>query len=219
MESLFMSDKKTGKDEVISLSDKYTLTIENYNQGEEYWNLTKGIIRNSDGEIIFEIKRNYCDFWYKFISHLNGNDYLLCGEDYQGYNVLNLTTQKNYKYMSDGAAEGFGFCWSSVESSPNAKKILVCGCMWGGPYQYKIFDFTNPDEPLRELFDDKACFEFDFSGNWISDEIFEFTQTNNDSKEIHEYIQEFIDENKKILSYEMKENGLVVRINLSLQII
>ncbi len=142
--------------EVVELSPQYTLTIETYDQGDEYWEFTRGIVRNRSGDVLFDIRRNYCDFWYKFVHHTNGNDYLLCGENYQGYNVVNLTYRVNHAYICDGADTGFGLCWYSAEQSPNCSLLCAKGCIFGFPYQILVFDFSDPDRPLKEIYDDKT---------------------------------------------------------------
>jgi hypothetical protein len=202
-------DKRQKDEETIQLSDKYTLTIQTYKQGEQYWSYTRGLIKTSAGELIFDIKRNYSDFWYKFIEHFNGNDYLLCGEDYQGYNILNLTTKQNHKYISEDADKGFGFCWTEVIPSPGNKKIMVEGCIWACPYQKKIYDFTDPDKPLVELFDDRACFDFQ-EKSWINDDEFEFYVEKEEKEENDEENEEkrdnrIIEERTKYVCEEVND--------------
>lgn len=167
--------EKLTSTEVVVLSPQYTLTIESYDQGDEYWEVTRGIVKNDTGDVLFDIRRNYCYFWYKFVNHPNGNDYLLCGEDYQGYNVINLTTRVNHTYTSDGADTGYGFCWTSAEPSPNCSLLRVTGCVWGLPYQTLVFDFSDPDQPLREVYDDKAEYH-GYDSVWASDTELTFTE-------------------------------------------
>lgn len=221
-QDLWSDDKRQKDEEIVQLSDKYTLTIQTYKQGEQYWSYTRGLIKTSTGELIFDIKRNYSDFWYKFIEHFNGNDYLLCGEDYQGYNILNLTTKQNHKYMTEDADKGFGFCWASVTPSPGNKKIMVDGCIWACPYQTKIYDFTDPDKPLVELFDDRACFDC-VSNSWIADDEFEFyIEKDEDSKDDNQIIEEItecvskeVENPKYIFTHRVDEKKITFNVKFT----
>jgi len=173
MEDIYQSKYKEAEEKVKkSPCGKYTLTIEWYQDKEsEYWAVSRGLVRNSSGKLLFDIKRDYSSFPYLFVSHPNGNDYLVCGEHYQGYNILNLTTGQNHAYMNEGADLGFGLCWSNkVKKSPDSTKLVVYGCIWGGPYQFLVYDFSDPDRELPLLFDDRACFSC-YSSDW------KFTET------------------------------------------
>lgn len=161
--------------EVVKLSPQYTLTIEIYDQGDEYWETSRGVVTDASGEVLFDIRRNHYNFWHTFVHHPNGNDYLLCGENYQGYNVVNLTTRVNHAYICDGADTGFGFCWVEAEPSPNRSLLRVTGCIWGFPYQTLVFDFSDPDQPLREVYDDKAEYH-GYKPVWTSDTELTFTE-------------------------------------------
>lgn len=72
----------------VSPFGKYEIEIRRYSTGPNSWNYSRGIVRRlSDNKIIADIKRNYGHFWHAWVHHINGNEYLLCGEDYQGYSV------------------------------------------------------------------------------------------------------------------------------------
>lgn len=129
--------------------NEYTLKIFSYKTEEGCWEFTRGIITKKD-EIIADIKRNYHSFPYCFIEHDNGNDYLVCGEDYQGYTIVNLTTKVKETYMFPNWDKGWGFCWSDIEGDSN--RLFVKGCYWGGNYESVIYDFTKPEVlPLLEI--------------------------------------------------------------------
>jgi hypothetical protein len=171
--------------EVHQLSPKYTLTIKTYAAAaDEYWDVSRGFVTDESGRLLLDIKRNYSSFWHCFIHHPNGNDYLLCGEVYQGYNVINLTTGVNHAYVSEGAMNGFGFCWMQVTPSPDNRKILVHGCIWGFPYQMKVFDFSEPDQPLVEIFDDHAIFDDCGNAVWFSPNELVVTLTSGSTDEL-----------------------------------
>jgi hypothetical protein len=130
----------------------YTLQISSYKIGEHYWNYTKGTVLKH-GEVITEVKRNYSAFPYLFVHHKNGNDYLLCGEDYQGYTIVNLTTKQTKIYAPGSMLNGAGFCWADIHGyDEDDDTLMVEGCYWACPYEYVTYDFSNPDElPLPEI--------------------------------------------------------------------
>jgi hypothetical protein len=102
--------------------------------------------------VVADIKRNYSHFWYRWISHANGKEYLLCGEDYQGYSCVNLTDEECHVYFPDEAYEGGGFCWTAAYPSPDGLVLAVDGCYWGCDYELLFVDFRDPDSlPYPEL--------------------------------------------------------------------
>lgn len=145
---------KDSKKEFISPSGNYKLVIVSYDTGEGYWNYTKGIVYDKSGEEIFTIFRNYASFRYRWIEHQNGNEYLLCGEDYQGYVTINLTEKKKYVYFHENGFKGWGFCWIDVKEYDREidDTIRVEGCYWGAQFEIVEYDFSNPDElPYKEI--------------------------------------------------------------------
>lgn len=112
---------------------------------------------------VAEIRRNYGSMWHCWVENhpLTGQDYLLTGEDYQGFTLINLTTGVMTSYIPEAAFEGFGWCPTSAEvlSGFQGKGLAlkVEGCYWACPYEYRIYDFSNPDSPdffeegLRDL--------------------------------------------------------------------
>ena len=136
---------------INSPSGNYKLTIYELQTEKGYWNYSKGVITDlKTDEEIFTILRNYDTFLYQWIGHQNGNEYLLCGEDYQGYICLNLTEKKRHVYFP----EKWPFCWISVEEYDKKydNSIIIEGCHWGDTYQRVEYDLSNPDElPYKEL--------------------------------------------------------------------
>ena len=158
---LFKEEKKIGSGDIHELSGgKYTLIISTYQIGEDkdnYWKYTKGeVYDNNSHKTIFEIERNYPDFWHVFIQHPNGNDYLLAGRDYHGgYSVFDLTNLKEYEYKPEPKHkyEEF-FCWVNVRYYKEDKPLTieVEGCYWGAEFEMVTFDFSNPTKlPLTEI--------------------------------------------------------------------
>ncbi len=138
---------------INSPSNKYVLTIEEYTTKEGAWTYTRGLVKEiSTGAIIADVKRNYSHFWYSWCLHENGNEYLLCGEDYQGQTVVNLTMNKVVNHFPSEGLKGTGFCWVDAYPSPDTKIIAVEGCIWACPYEIISYDFSEPDIlPYREL--------------------------------------------------------------------
>lgn len=148
----FFENTPTGSEEV-SLG-KYRLLLEKYPTKPGCWNYCRGRIYLGD-KLLADIKRNYGHFQHFFIENhpVTGHDYLLCGEDYQGYNVVDLTTGENHAFLSADAKQGFGWCWASIENFDRETcELTVEGCFWASPYDCRVYDFKNPSQlPLPIL--------------------------------------------------------------------
>jgi hypothetical protein len=145
---------KDSHEEFISPSGLYKLQILTYEAPEKRtWNCSRGIVtRQSDGKVIAAVKRNYGIFWHAWAEHPNGHEYLLCGEDYQGYSIVNLNLESYQVYFPEEAYEGQGFCWTAVYPSPDRLVLAVEGCYWACPYDVVFYDFQTPDKlPYKEL--------------------------------------------------------------------
>ena len=131
----------------------YRLTTHRYSTGPKSWAYSRGVVtRLSDGEKLADVKRNYGHFWHLFTTHPNGSDYFLCGEDYQGYSVFNLTNGSKAVHFPSTGHQGFGFCWTGAFPSPDGLMLAVEGCYWAAPYEIVFYDFRSPDKlPLAEL--------------------------------------------------------------------
>lgn len=138
---------------IVSPNGEFRLDISEYATGPKTWAYSRGIVsRSSDGLIIADIKRNLSHFWHCWIHHPNGKQYLLCGEDYQGYSVVNLTDEIVHVYFPPEGHKGHGFCWTDAYPSPDGLALAVEGCYWAYPYDIVFFDFRNPDQlPFQEL--------------------------------------------------------------------
>jgi len=149
---------KLESEEFVSPSGNYKLITIPYRADKAdkgYWDYAKGrVIDLKTGKEIFEVLRNYSPFFHKWIEHQNGNEYLLCGEDYQGYVVLNLTEKDQYTYFDRSSFDGFGFCWIEVkEYNKELNTIKVEGCHWGFSSNDIVeYDFSKPEEfPYVEI--------------------------------------------------------------------
>jgi hypothetical protein len=136
----------------VSPSGLFNLEISGYATKPDAWNYSRGVVRDLNNVILADVKRNYSSFWYTWIQHPNGCEYLLCGEDYQGYSVINLTKGTTKVYFPDEGYGGTGFCWTAVYPSPDNLVLAVDGCYWACPYEIVFYDFTDPERlPLLEL--------------------------------------------------------------------
>lgn len=166
-ENLIGNEKKVD----ISPSGKFSIEIQYYSTGEGTWNYSRGIIKECENnDIIADIKRNYSSFWHAWIDHDDGNEYLLCGEDYQGYSAINLNSGEHHIHFPESAYNGGGFCWVDAYPSPSGNKIAVYGCYWAAPFEIVIYDFNIPqDLPFTELHRESDIYDFD---EWVDDEEF-----------------------------------------------
>lgn len=137
--------------EHISPSGRYTLTVTNYPMGEGYWKFSRGVVTNQAGEVVADVKRNYSSFWFTWMEgHCDGHDYLFCGEDYQGQTLCQLDTGATRSEIPDEAIEGNGFCWAAA-TLLDSTTLLVEGCYWGGPYEYRLYDVSTPMDGWEEI--------------------------------------------------------------------
>src|SRR6266496_4494341 len=128
----------------VSLSGNFQLEAYEYRVNLRRY--TRGVVTKiSNGAVIADIKRNFGNFWHIWIQHPNGDEYLLCGEDYQGYSVVNLTSEKYHVYFPEDGYKGLGFCWREVYPSPDGLTLAVKGCYWGWNDDLVFLDFSTPD--------------------------------------------------------------------------
>lgn len=166
----------------ISPSGKFSLEASVYSSGPCTWNYSRGIVRRvSDRHIIADVKRNYVSFWHAWVPHQNGNEYLLCGEDYQGYNIIELTSGRNQLHFPEEAFDGQGFCWAGADVSPDGLTLAVIGCYWANQDELVFFDFTDPASiPLKEL---ARIRDFDGPEGWKTNDSFAYTQSEESGRE------------------------------------
>lgn len=99
-----------------------------------------------DNKLIGEIYRNYSPYPQTFIRHRNGKLYFICGFDYQGYTIVNIDDEIINHYLPEGATKGCGWCpteWRDYSSKTDT--IIAEGCYWGGSFDRREYDFSNPD--------------------------------------------------------------------------
>jgi hypothetical protein len=130
----------------VGRTGDYELVITQYVTGKNTWNYSLGEVFRF-GVFVAGVRRNYSSFPFAMLSHSNGHDYLVCGSDYQGQTVIELDTGKRKDTLSPGAETGHGFCWAEIEEEavPSEGDFLsVCGCTWGGEYEWISVDFADP---------------------------------------------------------------------------
>jgi len=131
--------------ENMSPSGRYRLQVTSYGTKPGSWSYSRGeVFRVSDGEKVADVKRNYSSFWFTWLEdHVDGHDYLACGEDYQGQTFCQLDTGEVRSLIPDEAFEGFGFCWATAELLSDGKTLLVVGCYWACPYERRLYDVSD----------------------------------------------------------------------------
>jgi hypothetical protein len=136
-----------GKKEYLSPSGNYKIVTTKYKTLPGSWDyLLIELFSTKTGEKITEIRRNYSSIFYLWAENhrITGDDYLITGENYQGYTVVNLTKKKVT------TPKNKTWCPSSAKVMPGGTSIMVEGCYWASSYDIQIWDFSNPDSPELE---------------------------------------------------------------------
>jgi hypothetical protein len=133
------------RQEEVSPSGRFKLVIRSYKTSEGCWNYSRGTVYRSDGTEVADVTRNYFSFVHLFIEdHPSGHAYLVCGADYQGQTVIDLETGARRDHLPKEAEDGVAFCWASYEFHAPTATLVVQGCHWACPYEYRLYDFTDP---------------------------------------------------------------------------
>jgi hypothetical protein len=162
----------------LSPSGAFVLEVSSYHTRPGAWDYSRGVVRRArDGRIVADVKRNHGSFWHAWVSRGDGSEYLLCGEDYQGYSIINLRSGVQHRYFPEEAYNGTGFCWVAAYPSPDGRTVAVDGCYWACPYELVLYDFTEPETlPLRELdriSDLRACKGWTPEGDFVFERHYE----------------------------------------------
>lgn len=92
-----------------------------------------------------QVVRDHHTFPFMFCEdHPDGNDYLLCGEDYQGLTVIRLNTGERIDYIEKEAESNGGFSWRDCQISPDKTRIAMEGGYWAAGFEIHLRDFRNP---------------------------------------------------------------------------
>lgn len=130
---------------VASPSEKYKLVIATFETGPSTWGVTQGTVYEGDHEIAV-VRRNYHAFPNLFVESHPKGDFLVCGEHYQRQTIVNLQTGER----ANGDASQ-GFCWVSHRFHKWSSTLVVDGCYWGGSFDVKFYDFSDPMNGWPEI--------------------------------------------------------------------
>lgn len=180
----FQEQYKTEEVEVFySPDNQYKLLIEHFRcvDGNVRHDYTRGIITSIDNSIKIEINRNYGHFIYEWV--IRGQQkYLLCGEDYQGYTIVNLVNQKILNYVPEEWHNGTGFCWAAIHYTPGINVLVVEGCQWACEYEIIFYEFSNPEQlPYKIL---KRVNSYEKVIGWQDSAYYESVDDCNENKKI-----------------------------------
>jgi hypothetical protein len=160
IENFCVDENEVRRDEEISLSGKYRLLIRYYKTKEGCWNYSRGTVyRISDKKEICDIKRNYSSFTHSFIEK-NNQEWLITGRSYMSQTIINLDTGEEFEPGGD-QYNGFAFCWINTHLSPDENTLVVEGCHWACPYEYRFFDFTDPSKGWSALSTEECIYADD----------------------------------------------------------
>jgi len=153
LDKYFVPENAKCSTEHPSPSGAYKLKVTSFSTREGAWNYTQGLVfKQGSDEPIAEVRRNYSAFPFSWIeNHKNGHAYLVCGEDYQGQTVLELDTGRRRDHVPRDEAVGHGFCWAGHEFHAETSTLVVDGCFWACPYEFRFFDFTDPMSGWPEI--------------------------------------------------------------------
>jgi hypothetical protein len=139
------NDVDGSRKEILSPSGMYKLVVSEFSTERGRWHYSQGLVyRKDDDQPIAVVQRNYGDFPYLFIEDHPKGAFLVCGKDYQGQTVIELATGNRRDHMSDGSDSGTGFCWVNYRFDAPSNILVVDGCFWACPWEYRFFDFTDP---------------------------------------------------------------------------
>ena len=136
-----------------SPSGNFSLDTAEYAVPSSNWRYSRGVVSAVNDEVVIaDVHRNYLQFWHTWAHHANGREYLLCGEDYQGQTIVDLTRRRTTTYFPDAGFSGAGFCWVAAYPSPDCTLLAIDGCYWACPYEIVVVDFREPESlPYAEI--------------------------------------------------------------------
>jgi hypothetical protein len=128
-----------------SPSGRFRLEIRTYRTRPDCWCYSRGtVIRVADGAVVADVCRNYSNFHCSFVTK-DGREHLVAGRSYMGQTIVDLDRAEEWNDPKhpDGY-DGMEFCWAASLLSPDGRTLLVDGCHWACPYEYRFYDFTDP---------------------------------------------------------------------------
>jgi len=137
-------NQKEETKEELSPSGRYRLLIRWYATKEGSWNYSRGTVtRVSDDLEVCDIVRNYSSFHHSFVTK-GDTEYLITGRSYMSQTIVNLETGQDME-PQDYHYNGSGFCWAQAKLSPDGNVLVVDGCHWAAPYEFRFYDFSDPE--------------------------------------------------------------------------
>lgn len=139
--------KRTVEEKIIIIQSRYDdvyIKILHYTK-PGYFEISQYVVYKKDKEI-GRFYRNYTSYPQLFVEHSNGKLYFICGFNYQGYTIINITDEIMNHYLPGGAIKGCGWCpteWRDYD--PKTNTIIAEGCYWGASFDRREYDFSNPD--------------------------------------------------------------------------
>lgn len=134
---------------ILSPSGRYELTVRLTKKVPQYWQWSSGKVIDLEKErVVAMVHRDYPHFPFCWVEgHPDGHDYLVCGEHYQAYTIIQLDTGLRRDWMD---ISGTGFCFVEIDwEADEPGELNVYGCYWGSPFENYVYDFRNPmDLPL-----------------------------------------------------------------------
>jgi len=65
---------------------------------------------------------------------------------------------KRVDHLPEEAEAGAAFCWEEARFDASSKMLLVCGCHWACPYEFRFYDFSDPMAGWPEIEADGCVF-------------------------------------------------------------
>ena len=163
---------------------KYVLSITPvaFREDGRYWAYTIGKVykktKNKTGKLVVTIHRNSEKFPFAFFEGLDGKDYFICGEDYQGQTIVCLNNGDRVDFIGEKAKRNMEFCWQKFHLSPNKKIIAVEGHSRNKPSEVaeyrgvRFFNFEEKMELPYQEFGNRISFHYDNAIGWEDDSHF-----------------------------------------------
>jgi hypothetical protein len=81
-----------------------------------------------------KVIRNEADFPFLFVeNHIDGKDYLMCAEDYQGFTIICITDGKKWDYVAEKSKRDLALRITDFHLSPNKMSLAIEGHAKGKP--------------------------------------------------------------------------------------
>lgn len=171
------------KDLSEKIDEKYSLTIKEYNHTYEASNkfgysisCQEYYLYNEKNELLFNTKFCFGRSFFKYLKHVNRNDYFICGNDLCDFTIFNITANIEHRFISGdllfenykpGCSNGFWYV-TTLLYYPNGNFLVVNGQDTMNREMCVVCDFSNPDQvPYKNkslsVFCDDSCTAIKFT--------------------------------------------------------